>query len=197
MKNSILTLAVGAAIGISGTLLTTNHQSTQLPQNNTDNASINDQLSSISTVLQSLNSTTDRLQSLVEKYTYILPEAPSSTLNTAATPKNNTTKGENTPENSNNQLEQFLSQLQSGQSSPAAQQPIDSTPPTPLQLENYNSIETRLSAASNNKTANLSKLLRDAAKLTPFQRATLSQKALQMIKNGEITASQFSSPSGS
>ena len=197
MNNSILMFAAGAVVGIAGTLLIPAEQAAQTQDlSTTDNTTLNSQLSEITKALESLNATTTDLQDLVQKYTYVLPATPATNPSHAQTSAENDT---NTADSNNNSsFEQLMDQLQNVQRDTVAKvQPIvENTPPTQAQIEQYHSIETRLYAAMNNKSANLSRLLQDANQLTRIQREDLTSKAMEMIKNGEITADQFNPPSG-
>lgn len=197
MNNSILMFAAGAVVGIAGTLLIPAEQAAQTQDlSTTDNTTLNSQLSEITKALESLNATTTDLQDLVQKYTYVLPATPATNPGHAqASAENDTNTADS---NNNSSFEQFMDQLQNVQRDTVAKvQPIvENTPPTQAQIEQYHSIETRLYAAMNNKSANLSRLLQDANQLTRIQREDLTSKAMEMIKNGEITADQFNPPSG-
>lgn len=197
MNNSILMFAAGAVVGIAGTLLIPAEQAAQTQDlSTTDNTTLNSQLSEITKALESLNATTTDLQDLVQKYTYVLPTTPATNPGHAqASAENDTNTADS---NNNSSFEQFMDQLQNVQRDTVAKvQPIvENTPPTQAQIEQYHSIETRLYAAMNNKSANLSRLLQDANQLTRIQREDLTSKAMEMIKNGEITADQFNPPSG-
>lgn len=198
MNNSILMLAAGAVIGVAGTLLVSTSQTTQTHAIlSSENSDINIQLDKIASTLESLNTTTADLQNLVQKYTYVMPSIPTGNTNTAQTAV--TVEEKNIDNNDNSAYASIIDQLQDDQKSntPKIQQTIEATPPTQVQVEEYHSIETRLYAAANNKSANLSQLLQDADQLTPAQRRDLTNKAMQMIQNGEISPTQFNPPSGS
>lgn len=197
MNNSIIMFAAGTVLGIAGTLLIPSEHPTQTQElSTTDSTTLNSQLTEITKTLESLNATTTELQNLVQKYTYVLPVTPVTNPGHAQTSVADDTNTANSDNNSS--FEQFMDQLQNAQTDAVARvQPIvEATPPTQAQIEQYNSIETRLYASMNNKSANLSMLLQDANQLTRTQRGDLTRKAMQMIQNGEITPDQFNPPSG-
>ncbi|VAW98369.1 hypothetical protein MNBD_GAMMA22-2470 [hydrothermal vent metagenome] len=64
--------------------------------------------------------------------------------------------------------------------------------PSPEQVEQYNDIEEIISSAANNPSMKLKHLIKIADKLTIQQRNILTQKAVAMLKSGELSIEQFS-----
>ncbi len=64
--------------------------------------------------------------------------------------------------------------------------------PTTQQLQQYDDIEKIISSAANNPGMKLKHLIKKADKLTIQQRNILTQKAIAMLKSGELSIEQFS-----
>ncbi len=64
--------------------------------------------------------------------------------------------------------------------------------PTEQQVQQYDNIEEIISSAANNPNMNLKHLIKKADKLTIQQRNILTQKAIAMLKSGELSIEQFS-----
>lgn len=72
--------------------------------------------------------------------------------------------------------------------------PTTPIPPTPQQVEQYESIKSRLAEAANNHTISLAELVRLGDQLTTEQKMELSAQAIDMINRGELNMNQFAQP---
>ncbi|MFK5892206.1 MAG: hypothetical protein QM504_03180 [Pseudomonadota bacterium] len=173
MKKSAILFSSGIACGI---ILTMAFSFT-----NTNSISINNEINKVNNAITQLNSTTYKLEKLIQKYTHILPQNIEHNANIQQTETNDTDISLNTTD-----VTSYTPQLT--QSAPTP--PISS--PTSTQLEQYNTIETQLYEAANNPNIQLSALINNANNLTHEQREILTNRAMEMIKNGELDISQFS-----
>jgi hypothetical protein len=97
------------------------------------------------------------------------------------------------PQSADRNVGQVERPLSGGQNMASAEQTIEPDPSVE-QIETYRSIEMQLSGASNDYSADLSGLIKQAEGLTNSQRNELTQKATQMINNGELRPDQFDAP---
>ena len=180
MKNSIFYFISGIVLGVLITI--------SFEFSNKNDISLDSKISDIDQVLTNLNDTTNNLSVLLENYTQILPHisSTSSTNNyskDAESQTSNSYPSESTKAKSSTTIATHINK----------NTPIKTTiTPTPEQSEQYNSIETRLYEAANNPNVTLSKLIKESGDLTNEQRHNLTQKAMEMIKNGELDINQFS-----
>lgn len=147
------------------------------------------QLEKITDAIEELNSTTSKLQNLVQMYTHVLPPTESINKNTQIFSTQTLPQAGNNVDlnNSNTQQDGFATTYPMNEQTNY----IEPTPPTPDQIEQYNSIETELYNSTNNSNVSLTKLIEKANNLTPEQKNALTLKALEMIKRGELNANQF------
>ncbi len=68
---------------------------------------------------------------------------------------------------------------------------VQSSPPTPAQIDLYHSIENRLYEASYNKTMNIAILVEEARDLTPAQRDELTRVAMELMNRSELSSDQL------
>ena len=162
---------------------------------NTTETSADHEINEINKALTTLNTTTENLQNLVQKYTHVLP-----TITTLSTSSTTNTSDNNS---SNPQTDNIITQMQDIQTTDTQPNNIEknvsyqtNVRPTQDQTDQYNSIETQLYEAANNPNVLLSKLISEADRLTNEQRQTLTEKAMEMIKNGELDVNQFSMDPG-
>jgi len=179
MKKSIIIFISGSVFGILISLVIFPSAIIKSDSTKIDN---------ISRAIDNLNDTTKNLQKLIQTYSYILPQQPtasgsrseSKTLSSTS----NTTKEE--PVTSTGSIGK------SQDSSAYNENDLNyETPASSEQIDNYQYIETKLFEAANNHEVKLSNLIEESNNLTPQQRQSLTRKAMDMIKNGELKANQF------
>lgn len=157
--------------------------------NHSNNTGYNAQLEKITDAIEELNSTTSKLQNLVQMYTHVLPPAESINKNTQISSMQPPPQAGNDVDLNNSNTQQYDSTA----TYPMNEQTnyIEPTPPTPDQIDQYNSIESELYNSANNSNVSLTKLIEKANNLTSEQKNALTVKALEMIKSGELNADQF------
>lgn len=185
MNKSMLYFIAGILSGSVATVLINSFSS------NHEIAYDDSYLNRVTNTIEELNSTTSQLKTLLQKYTVVLP--PIETGHKAPVFNKNNLSEYNSDEDYSPSNSQYPDSAQYTNSSPNATRSIAPNQPTLEQIEQYNSIETELYNSANNTSISLSKLINDADQLTPQQRNSLTQKVMEMIKRGELKASQFDS----
>jgi len=178
MNKSILFFLAGT---VSGILATSLFNSSSSHNNITGNDT---QFEKISNAIDELNTTTSKLQNLVQKYTHVLPAVTTGSKPQTQNSYTSTNYDENTGATNDSGLAPITHSMNDTMAMPA-------TPPTPAQIEQYNLIETELYNSANNSDISLTRLIQQADSLTREQRNALTQRAMDMIKRGELNADQF------
>lgn len=198
MKDTSIYFVIGAAVGVSLSLLVSAVYQSTVPQEETTSVNIAPQLDEIQQAIATANNNTLQLQHLFEQHLNMLSSTPVNASPRAATHQSDELVSDADSATSEQMLdssgtfEQFLSQLEHTQNNAVVSRPTNEPPPTAEQIEHYHDIENRLYAAVNDTSADLSELLIMADKLTFSQRNELTSKAMQMIQRGELTVQQFS-----
>ena len=168
MRNSMLILSAGVILGVLSTLLL--QPDSEQALSTSDNEAVNQ-----------LNKTSHTMDSEVSNETMSQKTAHETTSLSSASTNQNPMKAA-----TNMNLEAGVVDFGKFQG-----QESMNIPPSEEQIAQYHSIEMRLQQASNNKSVILSQLIMDADILTNAQRKELTNIAMNMIQNGEITTSQF------